>query len=458
MIKLIIFDLDGVLVDAREIHFESLNHALSTIDSKYVITRKEHLSTYDGLSTRKKLEMLTNAKGLPASTHNLVWQLKQEKTNEFIDNFTQDERVCYILQSLKEQGYIIACATNSIRSTAENQLLKKGLRKFIDIFYTNEDVKKPKPATEMYLKCMIDAGVDPKETLIVEDSFIGREAVNKSGAFLCPVVNTLDLTLEKVNNYINMINQKLETKCKWQSETLNILIPMAGAGSRFAQAGYTFPKPLIDVNGQPMIQVVVDNINIDANYIFIVQEEHYNKYNLQNTLNLIAPGCKIVRVNGITDGAACTTLLAKDLINSDSPLIIANSDQYVEWNSSEFMHSMVADGISGVDAGILTFTSTHPKWSYAKLNEDGFVVEVAEKNPISNCATVGIYYWKRGSDYVKYAESMINKNLRTNNEFYVCPVFNEAILDRKTVKTFNIEKMWGIGTPEDLQLFLQHKK
>jgi len=215
---------------------------------------------------------------------------------------------------------------------------------------------------------------------------------------------------------------------------------------------------LIDVNGQPMIQVVVDNINMDANYIFIVQEEHYKKYNLQNTLNLIAPGCKIVQVNGITEGAACTTLLAKEFINNGNPLIIANSDQYVEWNSSEFMHSMVADGINGVDAGILTFTSTHPKWSYAKVNDDEFVVEVAEKNPISTCATVGIYYWKCGSDYVKYAESMISKNVRTNNEFYVCPVFNEAILDNKKVKTFNVEKMWGIGTPEDLQLFLQHKR
>jgi HAD superfamily hydrolase (TIGR01509 family) len=443
MIKLIIFDLDGVLVDAREIHFESLNHALSLVGADYVITRNEHLSTYDGLSTRKKLEMLSTRKGLPTSSHDFVWQAKQEKTNEFIDNFAVDSRIRSILQTLKARGFTIACATNSIRNTAENQLVRKGLREFIDIFYTNEDVKRPKPATEMYLRCMIDANVDPKETLIIEDSFIGREAVSKSGAFLCPVVNPLDLTLEKINTYIDMNN---------------ILIPMAGAGNRFAQAGYTFPKPLIDVNGQPMIQVVVDNINMDANYIFIVQEEHYKKYNLQNTLNLIAPGCKIVLVNGITEGAACTTLLAKEFINNGNPLIIANSDQYVEWNSSEFMHSMVADGINGVDAGILTFTSTHPKWSYAKVNDDGFVVEVAEKNPISTCATVGIYYWKCGSDYVRYAESMISKNLRTNNEFYVCPVFNEAILDNKKVKTFNVEKMWGIGTPEDLQLFLQHKR
>ena len=118
------------------------------------------------------------------------------------------------------------------------------------------------------------------------------------------------------------------------------------------------------------------------------------------------------------------------------------------------MYSMIADDI---DAGILTFNSTHPKWSYAKVNDDGFVCEVAEKNPISNIATVGVYYWKKGSDYVKYAEQMIQKNIRVNNEFYVCPVFNQAIEDNKKIKVFNIEKMFGLGTPEDLDYYLKNR-
>ena len=179
---------------------------------------------------------------------------------------------------------------------------------------------------------------------------------------------------------------------------MNVLIPMAGAGSRFAAAGYTFPKPLIDVNGKPMIQVVVDNLNVDAHFIFLVQKEHYEKYNLQSVLNLIAPGCDIIQVDGLTEGAACTTLLAKDLIISEEPLLMANSDQFIEWNSNECLYAFTADTIDG---GIVTFKSTHPKWSFAKVGEDGFVSEVAEKNPISDLATVGIYYWKHGSDYVK---------------------------------------------------------
>jgi dTDP-glucose pyrophosphorylase len=244
-------------------------------------------------------------------------------------------------------------------------------------------------------------------------------------------------------------------KPKWQGGKINILIPMAGAGSRFEKAGYSFPKPLIDVKGKPMIQEVVDNLAIEGQYIFIVQKTHYLKYNLKETLNLIAPNCKIVQVDGLTEGAACTTLIAKNLIDNDNPLLIANSDQYVEWDSGEFIYSMTSDIIDG---GILTFKSTHPKWSYAKIDKNGFVSEVAEKKPISDIATVGIYFWKKGSDYVKYTEQMVNKNLRINGEFYVCPVYNEAIKDGKKIKVFNIEKMWGLGTPEDLKNFLENKK
>jgi dTDP-glucose pyrophosphorylase len=230
---------------------------------------------------------------------------------------------------------------------------------------------------------------------------------------------------------------------------------MAGAGSRFAQMGYTFPKPLIEVNGKPMIQVVVENLNIEAHFIFIVQKEHYEKYNLKYLLNLIAPGCDIVQVEGVTEGAACSTLLAKEYINTDAPLVMANSDQYVEWNSNECMYAFTADEIDG---GIVTFEASHPKWSYAKLGDDGFVSEVAEKKVISNEATVGIYYWKKGSDYVKYAEDMIAKDIRVNNEFYVCPVFNQAIEAGKKIKVKKIQKMWGIGTPEDLNHFLANHK
>ena len=231
---------------------------------------------------------------------------------------------------------------------------------------------------------------------------------------------------------------------------MNIVIPMAGQGSRFEQAGYLLPKPLIDVNGKQMIQLVVESINVNANYIFLVQKEHYKKYNLETVLKTIAPNCTIVQLDGITEGAACSVLLASDYINNDEALIIANSDQYVDWKPTECL-----DMFSKFDAGILTFNASSTKWSYAKTNEQGLVTEVAEKMVISNQATVGIYYWKHGKEFVKYANQMIDKNIRVNNEFYVCPVFNEAIQDDKKIVTSLVDTMWGLGTPEDLEIFLQ---
>jgi dTDP-glucose pyrophosphorylase len=145
--------------------------------------------------------------------------------------------------------------------------------------------------------------------------------------------------------------------------------------------------------------------------------------------------------------------LAKEFIDNEQPLIMANSDQFIEWDSNEFMYKMQE---SNCDGGIITFKATHPKWSFAKIDDNGFVTEVAEKNPISDNATVGFYYWKHGSDFVKYAEQMIERNIRVNNEFYVCPVFNQAIEDNKQIRTFNTSGMWGLGTPEDLKHFLEN--
>ena len=451
--KLVIFDLDGVLIDSRDIHYEALNRALLNVGQRYAILYDEHLSTYDGLSTRVKLAKLSAEKGLPADKHQQVWEDKQKATFDIFLDLKPDIDLVDYFRSLKKEGYQIAVASNSIRNTVKIILLKLGILEFVDFFASNEDVQRTKPYPEMYWKCMTACNALPKDTVIVEDSHIGRQGALDSGANLVTVENRADLSWAHIQQIRNTLSGDKRVNIPWKAKHMNVLIPMAGAGSRFAAAGYTFPKPLIEVNGKPMIQVVVENLNIEANYIFIVQKEHYEKYHLQYLLNAIAPGCSIVMIPGMTEGAACTTLLAKELINDDNPLVIANSDQFVEWNSNECLYAFNA---GGVDAGIVTFHSNHPKWSYAKLNEQGFVSEVAEKKPISDHATVGIYYWKKGADYVKYAEQMIAKNIRVNNEFYVAPVFNEAIADGKKIRIKDAQKMWGIGTPEDLNYFLQH--
>jgi len=456
MNNLIIFDLDGVLIESREMHYESLNLALQSIGNNYVIPRDEHLSVYDGLNTTKKLNLLTQTKGLPVEYHDVVWQRKQLATLDLIRKFSANDKLIEIFSKLKSLGYLIAVASNSIRETVKLSLLKIGVMEYVDYYVSNQDVLRPKPYPEMYWRCMTALGVLPKNTLIIEDSHVGRQGALDSGACLLAVENSKDVTWSKISNKLHEMSlQMTNNSIPWKDSRLNVLVPMAGAGSRFAQQGYTFPKPLIEVNGKPMIQVVVENLNIQAHYIFIVQQAHYEKYNLKYLLNLIAPGCDIVQVNGITQGAACSTLLAKEFINNDAPLVIANSDQYVEWNSNECMYAFTADDIDG---GIVTFAASHPKWSYAKLGVDGFVSEVAEKKVISNEATVGIYYWKKGSDYVEHAEDMIAKDIRVNDEFYVCPVFNQAIQGGSKIKVKRVGKMWGIGTPEDLDQFLKNHK
>lgn len=454
MIKLIISDLDGVLIDSREIHFLALNKALAEVDNKYIISEEEHLSTYDGLPTKRKLEMLTKEKNLPTSYYDKIFQNKQKYTQELLLNSVQrNERLIEIFRKLKSQGYKIWVASNAIRDTVKTILLKQGILEHIDSFMSNEDVKHTKPFPEMYMKIMIQEGILPSETLIIEDSYIGLSAAWESGANVCPIKNPKDLTEDKIYQYLNIDYNK---KNKWIDKNLNIVIPMSGKGSRFIEGGFTDPKPLIMVRNKLMIQMVVDNLNIDANYIFIVQKEHYEKFNLKAILNIITPNCTIVQVDGITEGAASSVLLAKQYINNDNPLIIANSDQFIEWNSGEFYHSFL--NTENCDGIILSFEANDKKWSYAKTDDNGFVTEVKEKEIISNHATVGIYGYRKGSDFVKYSERMIEKNIRVNNEFYVCPVYNEFIKDNKIIRIYDVKKMWGLGVPSDLHQYLNEYK
>ncbi len=454
MIKLVLFDLDGVITDTKEIHYNALNHAIAQIDEAYIITEQEHVSRYDGLKTMTKLNMLTNEKGLPVESYKKIYDEKQRLTLIEFSKLIPDENIVSIFKTLQSEGYMIGCCTNCIRRTALVALAKTGVIEYLDVIITNDDTKNPKPHPEIYWKAMSMMKCLPDETLVIEDSPQGLLAAQRSKASVLRVKNSKDLTIDKIKNKLQIKNKIMN---KWHDEKLNVVIPMAGAGSRFEKAGYSFPKPLIDVNGKPMIQVVVEGMHIDANYIYIVQKSHRQKYNLDTLLNLITPNCKIVEVDGLTEGAACTVLLAKEYIDNDNQLILTNSDQFIQWDSTEFMYQM---NEKNFDGGIICFESTHPKWSFARTDENGIITEVAEKNPISNQATAGIYYFKHGSDFVKYAEQMIEKDIRVNNEFYVCPVYNEAIQDDKKIFNYQIkpENMWGLGTPEDLKYYLENYK
>ena len=232
---------------------------------------------------------------------------------------------------------------------------------------------------------------------------------------------------------------------------------MAGSGSRFVNAGFEKPKPFIDVAGKPMIVRVLENLAYpDARYILIARKEHLEKEKalveqIEKDFNAI-----FIPIDILTEGTACTVLFARKYINNDQALLIANSDQIVDMNIAEYINDNTKRKLDG---SILTFIDKYkdPKWSFAKINDDALVTEVKEKVVISEYATVGIYLYSKGKDFVNASIDMIIKNDRVNNEFYTCPTYNYAISEKAKIGIYNIDflQMHGIGTPEDLNLYLQ---
>jgi NDP-sugar pyrophosphorylase family protein len=239
---------------------------------------------------------------------------------------------------------------------------------------------------------------------------------------------------------------------------INIVIPMAGEGSRFVQTGYSKPKPFIDVNGKPMIVRVMENLKYpDARFILIGRKAHLEKEadlvkEIEKKFN-----ATFIAIDKLTEGTACTVLFARELINNDTPLLIANSDQLVDINIASYIDDCFKRKLDG---SILTFTDRElsPKWSFAKIDKAGIVIEVQEKKPISDYATVGIYLFNKGTDFVDASIDMIINNDRVNNEFYTCPVYNYMIKLNKKVGILNMEfaQMHGLGTPEDLEKYIAH--
>ena len=240
---------------------------------------------------------------------------------------------------------------------------------------------------------------------------------------------------------------------------LNIVLPMAGRGSRFAEAGYAVPKPLIPLHGIPMIKVVVDNLTpkCEHRFIFICLQEHIDRYDLVKQLKSYTRNSEVIGINGVTEGQVCSVLLAKRFFNNDDPLMTANSDQFIDIDINEYLDDMTERQLDGL---IMTMKSQDPKWSYARTDANGYVIETAEKKVISDDATVGIYNFARGRDLVWSAEYMIADNIRVNNEFYTCPCYNYLIRKGMKIGVHSIGEeyngMYGLGIPSDLDFFIRH--
>lgn len=237
---------------------------------------------------------------------------------------------------------------------------------------------------------------------------------------------------------------------------INIVVPMAGRGSRFSEAGYSLPKPLLPVFGRPMIEVVIENLRPTQahRFIFICQREHLEAHGLASTLMEAGPNTCIVPIDYVTEGAACTVLLAEAEIDNADALMIANCDQYIATSVETYLDHMERGQFDGF---IMTMTANDAKWSYINFNDKGDICEVVEKKVVSNEATVGIYNFRHGHDFVAAAHEMIACNDRTNNEFYVAPAYNYMLRKNKHIGFMNIGSeragMYGLGIPDDLEYF-----
>lgn len=452
-IKAIIFDLDGVLVDARTLHFEAFRQAFESLCPPHTLSWKEHEKLYDGLSTRQKLEKMINSNIISEETARKVSYEKQKLTNTLIEKtITVRPYLIELLSTLCSEGYILACATNSIRETLDLMLTTLKVSEFFSFTLSNNDVENPKPSPEIYSHSFNKLGFLPEQCLICEDSPHGKKAAYSSSAHVLEIEDANDLTIQKIHQKINSIEHSIPIVYP----NIQVVIPMAGEGSRFQKAGYTVPKPFIDVKGKHMIEWVIDNVSstkYNIEFVFLCRENHL-EHNSMSFLDSQRFSYKIVLVKNLTEGAACTVLLAKNVLNPELPLVIVNSDQYLEWNADSFYTSLLNPTYDGIISTFYSPDSSDTKWSFVELDENTLITKVAEKIWLGPNATTGIYGWKRTSDFLLYAEQMIQNNIRVNNEFYICPVYNEAIQDKKKIRLIECKKLWGLGVPDDLKHFL----
>lgn len=443
MNKLAIFDLDGVLCDLREVHFEALNGALIR-HGRDPIGRDEHLRRFDGRPTWEKLRML----GVGEEHYRAINDDKQEQTRRLLpDHVRPNDFLRQMLSEARDAGYKLAVASNARKSTVDACLNLLGVTELFQWVVTPEGGIPPKPSPYMHLRLMMWASACPLTTVIFEDSPKGLAAAHASGA----KVVQAECPLQPGMVALALAEERQPLRYQWPE--LNVLIPAAGRGQRFRDAGYDTTKPFIRINGKQMVCHVIDNLAVEATRFAV-----FSGASLPAGLNLFQIGQLVGEWSRVelTRGTAETCLFALKGRDLSAPLLIANSDQLLEWDHLAFYHLCRNTHLDAVTV-VFDAPDRNPKWSYCKTNPDGTVWRVAEKDPISDVANCGVYFFKRGSDFVKYAEMMIAQGVTVNGEYYVAPVLDAMIADGKAVGTFRADKMHGLGTPDDLEAYLAHK-
>jgi HAD superfamily hydrolase (TIGR01509 family) len=448
----ILFDLDGVLVEFKELHKRAFIQAWNECMPEHAIDDQYHTLHLEAQSTRQKLDVISCNLGIEFDGQKIS-NKKQEITSVLLESAPVYQRTRNALEWAKSRGIRMGCCSNSIALTVRKSLEKLVPLSYFEIILSNEDVINPKPNPAIYQRAIELLAVSHEQIIVFEDSVVGKESARLANLRVIDIVDAMDISPRFLEICYNTCRRPFLSTLR-----LNVVIPMAGLGSRFQKAGYTISKPFLPVFGKPMFEWVISNIIPEsirpyANIHLIIRKEQLSEFKAHNMNNY-----QLHTVDTLTEGAACTVLTVKEYINTDEPLVIANSDQYVEWNADNFYRCLTHPEYDGVISTFYQPDTTDLRWSYVTVDSEGLVQNVAEKQFIGPLATTGIYGWKRGSDFVSHAEEMIHKNIRVNNEFYVCPVYNITVEHGRNIRTYNSERMWGLGVPDDYEYFLTNFK
>jgi HAD superfamily hydrolase (TIGR01509 family) len=464
--KAIIFDLDGVLVESKDLHYEALNEALRAVaGDAFVIPRGEHESIYDGLSTNQKLVMLSRNKGLPEHLQQAVFIRKQEITLEmFSSQIRPDKDIKATLAALKHLGFQVAVASNCIRASVVALLEAIGVIQFVDAFFSNEDVKDPKPAPDLYVKAAAAFACRPDEVIVIEDSVKGFEAAIRAGANLCRVRSPHDVRLPFLLEFVAQLENR-------PLPFLNVVIPLARPTHQFWLDGpdrlpSEVPVQLMDVQGKCLLRWMCDLVKPSSgtvHFIFIVRESHVAKYHLNSLLPAVTDffPTRVLAAHSDRLGAMSSVMLARDLINTDVPLLVYDGGHYLRWEKSGKKLVGVDDLLSRVgtaeaDIAVTVHEDNDPRWSYVQTEPNSTkVVGAREKFAVSNKACTGMYLWGRGTNFVSVAEQIVAAKATIRGQFYLAPMINFAVAAQLKVTAVPVAKNWSLRTMSEVTMFRQ---
>uniref|UniRef100_A0A6C0D058 Nucleotidyl transferase domain-containing protein n=1 Tax=viral metagenome TaxID=1070528 RepID=A0A6C0D058_9ZZZZ len=453
--KVIVFDLDGVLVESKEIHYIALNNAISSIaGDQFIIKRNEHEMIYDGLSTNQKLNILSQQKGLLHELHKKIWNLKQDITLELCKtDISEDKNIILTLTTLKSLGFAISVASNCIRASVIVLLQSIGIFDLIDAFFSNEDVIEPKPAPDIYIKAANAFGVSPTSIIVIEDSTKGFEAATRARANLIKVDGPHEITCEYlIPKIIKYEKDKID---------VNIIFPLAKAPHEFWISGCDInaievPLWLADSGGMPIIEVIIKNLNtscINPQFIFIVRSSHIKRFNLYSLFPKICEyaKCIIIPVE-YTIGAVDSVLYASEYIDNSTPILISDGTVYFNWPESVYgIDSLINQDCEG---SILVHQSNDQNWSYVNLNNDNETVNsVSVRTVTSELACIGVYFWKNGYNFVNDAKKVMSKTTREWGVHYIVEVINESLQHNSKFNAINVPKFWMLRSIQEISQF-----